>query len=78
MCGLIAFLCVEKLVRIYSGGHSHSHSAPTIAPVEVKKVEKKEKKEKEEKKTEKKDKEETKEEITNEKKDGAAKEEKGI
>lgn len=70
LCGLIAFLCVEKLVRIYSGGHSHSHSAPVIAPVEVKKDEKKEKK------TEEKDKEETKEEITDEKKDDAAKEEK--
>jgi len=73
LCGLIAFLCVEKLVRIYSGGHSHSHSAPAVAPVEVKKVEKKEKKEK---KTDEKDKEETKEEITDEKKDDAAKEEK--
>merc|ERR1712203_869872 len=69
LCGLIAFLCVEKLVRIYSGGHSHSHSAP----VEVKKDDKKEKKEK---KTEEKDKEETKEEITDEKKDEVAKEEK--
>merc|ERR1712172_396235 len=70
LCGLIAFLCVEKLVRIYSGGHSHSHSAPVVAPVEVKKDEKKEKK------TEEKDKEETKEEITDEKKDDVAKEEK--
>merc|ERR1711971_792921 len=69
LCGLIAFLCVEKLVRIYSGGHSHSHSAP----VEVKKDDKKEKKEK---KTEEKDKEETKEEITDEKKDEVAEEEK--
>merc|ERR1712172_483849 len=52
LCGLIAFLCVEKLVRIYSGGHSHSHSAPVVAPVEVKKDEKKEEKKetKEEKK----------------------------
>merc|ERR1711935_781583 len=73
LCGLIAFLCVEKLVRIYSGGHSHSHSAPAVAPVEVKKDKKKEK---EEKKTEEKDKEETKEDITDEKKDDAAKEEK--
>merc|ERR1712172_233225 len=69
LCGLIAFLCVEKLVRIYSGGHSHSHSAPVVAPVEVKKDEKKEK-------TEEKDKEETKEEIKDEKKDDVAKEEK--
>jgi len=73
LCGLIAFLCVEKLVRIYSGGHSHSHSAPAVAPVEAKKEEKKEKKEK---KTEEKDKEETKEETADEKKDDAAKEEK--
>merc|ERR1711935_391164 len=63
LCGLIAFLCVEKLVRIYSGGHSHSHSAPAVAPVEVKKDEEK-------------DKEETKEETTDEKKDDDAKEEK--
>ena len=41
LCGLIAFLCVEKLVRIYSGGHSHSHSAPAVAPVEVKKIQSK-------------------------------------
>lgn len=27
--GIIAFLCVEKFVRIFKGGHSHSHTAPT-------------------------------------------------
>merc|ERR1719427_2387196 len=36
--GIVAFLCVEKLVRIMKGGHSHSHSAPAPA-VEVKKPE---------------------------------------
>lgn len=36
--GIVAFLCVEKLVRIMKGGHSHSHSAPAPA-VEEKKPE---------------------------------------
>merc|ERR1712156_591194 len=64
LAGIIAFLCVEKLVRIYSGGHSHSHAAPAVAPSEDKKVEEKvEKKEekveeKEEKKAEKEEKKE--------------------
>jgi len=31
LSGILAFLCVEKLVRIMKGGHSHSHS---IAPAE--------------------------------------------
>merc|ERR1711935_795936 len=61
LAGIIAFLCIEKLVRIYSGGHSHSHSAPAAVPAKEKKDEKKE--EKKEKKEEKKEeKEETKEE----------------
>merc|ERR1712083_284601 len=38
LAGIIAFLCVEKLVRIYSGGHSHSHAAPAVVPAEEKKV----------------------------------------
>ena len=25
LAGIVAFLCVEKLVRIYKGDHSHSH-----------------------------------------------------
>lgn len=52
--GIIAFLCVEKLVRIYSGGHSHSHAAPAapaVVPDEEKKEEENE--ENEEKKEEK-------------------------
>merc|ERR1712241_851156 len=60
LAGIIAFLCVEKLVRIYSGGHGHGHGhvpAPAIAPADEKKEEEKE--EKEEKKDEE---EETKEE----------------
>jgi len=61
LAGIIAFLCVEKLVRIYSGGHSHSHAAPAVVPAEEKKVVKKEEK-KEEKEQKKEEKEETKEE----------------
>merc|ERR1712241_773260 len=37
LAGIIAFLCVEKLVRIYSGGHGHGHGhppAPAIVPAE--------------------------------------------
>lgn len=43
LAGLVAFLCVEKFVRIMKGGHGHSHgpAAPAPAPVEAKKVEKK-------------------------------------
>merc|ERR1719350_2499066 len=37
--GIVAFLCVEKLVRIMKGGHSHSHSAPAPAEEEKKEVE---------------------------------------
>merc|ERR1711899_492638 len=63
LAGIIAFLCVEKLVRIYSGGHSHSHAAPTVAPSDDKKVEEKEEKveEKDEKKEEESEKDEKKE-----------------
>jgi len=28
LSGILAFLCVEKFVRIMKGGHGHSHSAP--------------------------------------------------
>jgi len=42
LSGIVAFLCVEKLVRIMKGGHGHSHEMP-VKPVEKaeKKVEKK-------------------------------------
>merc|ERR1712181_108027 len=42
LSGIVAFLCVEKLVRIMKGGHGHSHEMPA-KPVEKteKKVEKK-------------------------------------
>merc|ERR1719384_1321606 len=36
--GIVAFLCVEKFVRIMKGGHGHSHG-PAPAPVEEKKAE---------------------------------------
>jgi zinc transporter 7 len=29
LCGIIAFLMVEKFVRLAKGGHGHSHSAPS-------------------------------------------------
>lgn len=32
LVGIIAFLVVEKLIRIAKGGHSHSHSAPSPPP----------------------------------------------
>jgi len=35
LSGILAFLCVEKLVRIMKGGHSHSHSH-TAKPAEKK------------------------------------------
>jgi len=74
LCGLIAFLCVEKLVRIYSGGHSHSHSAPAVAPVEKKKEVKNEDKKEEVEKSDKVEEEEetkkkTKEEVAKKDKD---------
>lgn len=34
LCGIVAFLCVEKFVRIMKGGHGHSHGPPAPAPVE--------------------------------------------
>merc|ERR1712183_399672 len=42
--GIVAFLCVEKFVRIMKGGHGHSHDIPAAKPVE--KAEKKVTKEK--------------------------------
>jgi len=73
LAGIIAFLCVEKLVRIYSGGHSHSHAAPAVAPSEDKKVEEKVEK-KEEKVEEKEEKKEEKEAEKEEKKEDDKKE----
>merc|ERR1712079_634434 len=73
LAGIIAFLCVEKLVRIYSGGHSHSHAPPAVAPAEDKKVEEKVE-EKEEKVDEKEEKKEEKEAEKEEKKEDDKKE----
>jgi len=47
LSGIVAFLCVEKLVRIMKGGHGHSHSH---APAPPKQDDKKEKKKDEKKK----------------------------
>merc|ERR1712106_987383 len=44
LSGIVAFLCVEKFVRIMKGGHGHSHDIPAAKPVE--KAEKKVTKEK--------------------------------
>jgi len=38
LSGIVAFLCVEKFVRIMKGGHGHSHGPPVTAPVPVEKV----------------------------------------
>lgn len=47
LAGILAFLVVEKVVRIYSdGGHGHSHSAPPPQPPKPKPSPKKEGKEK--------------------------------
>lgn len=44
LSGIVAFLCVEKFVRIMKGGHGHSHEMPAPAKVEEKSVKKAEKK----------------------------------
>jgi len=44
LSGIVAFLCVEKFVRIMKGGHGHSHEMPAPAKVEEKAVKKAEKK----------------------------------
>jgi len=44
LSGIVAFLCVEKFVRIMKGGHGHSHEIPPPSPPkEAKKVEEKKK-----------------------------------
>merc|ERR1719305_831820 len=63
LAGVLAFLCVEKLVRIMKGGHAHSHN--------IKPVEKKEEEEKKKKKAKDSDNEDT--EETKEEKDSAKK-----
>merc|ERR1711971_677455 len=44
--GIVAFLCVEKFVRIMKGGHGHSHGPPPAPAVEEKKPEASKKKKK--------------------------------
>jgi zinc transporter 7 len=59
LSGIVAFLCVEKLVRIMKGGHAHSHShaPPPLEDKTKKEKEKKEdKKKKDDEKEDKKDK----------------------
>ena len=59
LAGVLAFLCVEKFVRIMKGGHGHSHN---ITPVEKKTEEKKkDSEEKKKKKAKDSDNEETEE-----------------
>merc|ERR1719219_1631756 len=42
LSGIVAFLCVEKFVRIMKGGHSHSHNVkPAEKPAKAKKEKKK-------------------------------------
>jgi len=70
LAGVLAFLCVEKLVRIMKGGHAHSHN---IKPVEKKEEDGKkkatdEKKKKKAKDSDNEDTEETKEEKESAKK----------
>jgi len=76
LSGIVAFLCVEKLVRIMKGGHGHSHS-PAPAKPDDKKEKKKDEKKKDDAKEEK---SEEKEKEKKDKDDGknkdAAKEEK--
>merc|ERR1719331_465841 len=52
LAGVLAFLCVEKLVRIMKGGHAHSHN---IMPVEKKEEDGKKKATEEKKKKKAKD-----------------------
>jgi len=65
LSGIVAFLCVEKFVRIMKGGHGHSHAAaPAAPPSESKKVDRKKAKDsdaEEDEKEEKEDKDDNKE-----------------
>jgi len=74
LSGIIAFLCVEKFVRIMKGGHGHSHSAPAPAPAPTPAKEKKEEKKKSSDNEEEKDdkKKEEKKEKKSDKKDKKA------
>jgi len=38
LSGILAFLCVEKFVRIMKGGHGHSHNIPLEKSLEKKKI----------------------------------------
>merc|ERR1719331_282353 len=71
LAGVLAFLCVEKLVRIMKGGHAHSHN---IKPVEKKEEDGKKKATEEKKKNKDSDNEDT--EESKEEKDSAKKVEK--
>jgi len=64
LSGIVAFLCVEKFVRILKGGHGHSHEIP--APTKT--VEKSEEKVEKKKAKSSDDEDVTKEEKTDEKK----------
>ena len=68
LCGIVAFLCVEKFVRIYSGSGGHSHSHQAAAP----------KSDKDEKKSNKPVEEEKKSDKTNEKDQGKKKDDKKV
>ena len=85
LSGIVAFLCVEKFVRIMKGGHGHSHDIPAAKPVEKaeKKVTKEKKKAKdsdgEENEAKEDEKDETKEDKNSESKvDEAVEEEQEI
>jgi len=70
LAGVLAFLCVEKLVRIMKGGHAHSHN---IKPVEKKEEDGKKKATEEKKKKKAKDSDNEDTEETKEEKDSAKK-----
>jgi len=66
LSGIVAFLCVEKFVRIMKGGHGHSHEIP--APKPTKSVEKSGEKEEKKKAKSSDDEDVTKEEVSEEEK----------
>ena len=70
LAGILAFLCVEKFVRIVKGGHGHSHGHSHAQSIE----QKEEPKEKPKKKAKSSDDEGEKEEEEEEEKDKAGKE----